>query len=434
MLLHINFNENTNTSVYDYSTNENHAETISNLSITAGDVGYAGTFNGGNSYLIFGDICKITTNELSIFFKLRKHTTGNHTIIVKDNHYKILITSDKIVFSVHLNGNWESITSVSSLSNNTWYTVHCVYGGDSSIDFMAIYIDGVIDKYNIFDSDIYFIDSSTSNLFIGAYSVFFDGDLEQLEIYDELHNESIVLAKHNSPIGIKYQTKKVHGLELADLITGKDVTKQMVVTFKEDTKIFYAIPIGEKLSFVDTILQQGNIYDTNRQYIAAFKIYESIPLLQIKQGITKFSDITPRENILEIGLSVLTRGGKWGFGMSSPTEIVDVLGNVKVVGKTYTPTINVILGIGVTTVALGASNSFKVTGDRGGNTIATITGGKDGQTIKIIFVDTFITITDDGTSNPNTVNLSGAFTSTANDTLTLLFDGISWRELSRSIN
>ena len=91
------------------------------------------------------------------------------------------------------------------------------------------------------------------------------------------------------------------------------------------------------------------------------------------------------------------------------------------------------LAVGVTTfVAVG--NKMKITGDAGTNTIATITGGINGMNLTLTFVDALITLTDNNTSTANTINLSAAFTSTANDIVKLEFDGTSWREASRSVN
>jgi hypothetical protein len=75
-----------------------------------------------------------------------------------------------------------------------------------------------------------------------------------------------------------------------------------------------------------------------------------------------------------------------------------------------------------------------VTGDAGGNTIATITGGISGQELILIFVDALVTITDDNTHAANSVDLSAAFTSADDVVLKLVFDGTSWYEVSRSIN
>lgn len=523
MLIHINFNDNDNSHVYDFSTNKNHAEIINALTIVAADVGFAGRFDGSTSYLNFGEVGEITTNELSIFLKLRKHTTGTHTVIFKESHYKIISKGDKIEFSVSLNGSWKTVASLTSLDNNVWYTIHCVYSSNNSdFDYLAIYINGVLDNKDDLTVDSnYVIDSaSSSDLVFGAslsseYEIFFDGDLEQVEVYDSEHLAAVVLAKHNSPIGIKYQTQKVHGLELADLITGKGTNKQMVVTYKGDTKIFYAIPIGDKLEFVDIILRIGNIYDTYRQYYASFKIVSDKPVLQLKQGVSTFMGIIPGDNLLEIGLSNLSQEGKLhlkiadsggiahpnnnnlvienndhcgisilspnnkigglvfadsdandvcaieyghsvnkflitvnavssfvidqnqnigiGIGAGNPSERLHIVGNEKIVGKSQSPNVGIILGAGDTTFAI-TRNTHTITGNVKTNTITTITGGLDGQTLTLLFVDALITITDNNIHDADTVDLSGAFTSEDDMTLTLIYIERAWYETSRSRN
>ena len=81
-------------------------------------------------------------------------------------------------------------------------------------------------------------------------------------------------------------------------------------------------------------------------------------------------------------------------------------------------------------------NVITVTGNVGGNTIATITGAVVGVYV-FIFVDDKITITDDDTHAANSVDLGGTatnFTSADDKTLTLVFDGTSWYQLSTSVN
>ena len=107
--------------------------------------------------------------------------------------------------------------------------------------------------------------------------------------------------------------------------------------------------------------------------------------------------------------------------------LVTVDNSLATTGKSQT------LGVGVTNVIV-SSNVLTLTGDGGGNTITTMTGATNGHVLTIIFVDPLITITDDNTSTLNTINLSGAFTSTANDVMIIVRDGTSWREADRSIN
>lgn len=94
------------------------------------------------------------------------------------------------------------------------------------------------------------------------------------------------------------------------------------------------------------------------------------------------------------------------------------------------------LGVGDTTFAVnGAYTTFiELTGDVGANTIATITGAVVGQILVLQFVDALITITDTDAHGADTVDLSAAFTSADDTILTLIYDGTSWYEISRSVN
>lgn len=89
------------------------------------------------------------------------------------------------------------------------------------------------------------------------------------------------------------------------------------------------------------------------------------------------------------------------------------------------------LGVGATTF-LCNSEVMIITGDIGGNTLETITGGTTGGELTLIFVDAYVTLTDNESHTVNTFELSAAFTSAADKVLKLLFDGASWYEVGRS--
>jgi hypothetical protein len=120
-------------------------------------------------------------------------------------------------------------------------------------------------------------------------------------------------------------------------------------------------------------------------------------------------------------------------GITDSSADVQIEDNLQVQGIAYSSTIpTVTLAAAATTFAV-TRNTTIVDCDAGGNTIGTITGGKIGLFV-FQFVDASCTVTDTGTSASDTVNLSAAFTSTANDTLTLLYDGTSWREAARGVD
>ena len=91
------------------------------------------------------------------------------------------------------------------------------------------------------------------------------------------------------------------------------------------------------------------------------------------------------------------------------------------------------LGVGATTVGI-TTTFITLTGDGGGNTLATITGASIGQELRILFTDANITITDTDAHTADTIDLNAAFTSADDTVLVLFYDGVSWYEISRSVN
>ena len=136
--------------------------------------------------------------------------------------------------------------------------------------------------------------------------------------------------------------------------------------------------------------------------------------------------------------------GNGSIGLGTTANRITLVGTTASNGKTATfPNVTgtvvvasvpaTTLGSGATTLAV-ASIVVKLTGHAGGNTIGIITGGITGMSLVIIFEDALVTITDTDISTANTVNLSAAFTSSANDTLSLVYDGNKWFETARSVN
>jgi hypothetical protein len=117
-----------------------------------------------------------------------------------------------------------------------------------------------------------------------------------------------------------------------------------------------------------------------------------------------------------------------GVGTIAPSGLT-----TNVTGRLASTATSVTVAAAATTFAV-TSNVVTVTGDAGGNTVATITSGVSGQILTLIFVDTKVTITDTAAATANTVNLSAAFTSAANTTLTLVNNGTKWFEIARSVN
>jgi hypothetical protein len=85
-------------------------------------------------------------------------------------------------------------------------------------------------------------------------------------------------------------------------------------------------------------------------------------------------------------------------------------------------------------VTFSVFSDYMVLSAAAGITIATIAGGREGQILTLEFADANVTITDTGTGAKDTVNLSAAFTGSANDIMQIMYNGTSWKEVSRSVN
>lgn len=93
------------------------------------------------------------------------------------------------------------------------------------------------------------------------------------------------------------------------------------------------------------------------------------------------------------------------------------------------------LGAGITAIA-ATSNVMTITGDGGGNSVTTITGGRSGQLLTIIFVDANVTLVNDDGHGANTIDLAAAgnITSADDKVVQLVFDGTSWYQVGTTTN
>jgi hypothetical protein len=118
------------------------------------------------------------------------------------------------------------------------------------------------------------------------------------------------------------------------------------------------------------------------------------------------------------------------FVNNGGTTRVTSVGNRIWNGASYVqlPQISTTFGNGDTTPDVSSGDIYS-TNNTNPTTITTFDNGHAGQVIRIVFTDANTTIAESGN-----IKLSAAFTSTADDTMTLLFNGANWYELSRSVN
>ena len=284
------FNENTAANVYDYSGNGNDATGISNFAIVAGELGYAGSFNGTSTDLNFGNIANVT-GTLSIFCKLKVVTGAAHVIAYKSGHFTLAINaSDKITFTIDVGAAPLTITSSTSIVNDTWTTIGAVYDGSDTY----IYMDGSEDVTSAKTGSF---NASANDFHIGTdTSTYLNGRIEMIELNSSVYTAANITAINTNPTGLKMQFYKDHGFELGDLIEtlpyNATLNKKAIVTFKDSATILRIKLIQDRINIGDKPIRRGNIYDVDRQWIMEARIDNDEPIIKISDKISKFAETT----------------------------------------------------------------------------------------------------------------------------------------------
>lgn len=204
-----------------------------------------------------------------------------------------------------------------------------------------------------------------------------------------------------------------------------------------------ATDIGAALADGDLALVYDLSATTNRKsalsrfytYIQSKLVFTDIP---ITAGTDIGAALADTDEILAYDASATANRKSavsriWTYIQAKIDAGITFAGNQVFTGKVSNTKTAVTVAAAATTFAV-TNNFVEVTGDAGANTVATITGGVSGQILTLLFVDGLVTITDTAAATADTVNLSAAFTSSAIDTLTLIYNGVKWIEIARSVN
>jgi len=160
-------------------------------------------------------------------------------------------------------------------------------------------------------------------------------------------------------------------------------------------------------------------------------------LYDMDQNVLTTSDVTFADVIVDSLYSgTIVSTGTIIAGQVTSTDDIRITDDLSVGGIISNTALQTkTLAAADTTFAI-TSNIIQLTGDGGTNNLTIITGAGVGI-YTILFVDSNITVVDDDTHAANTIDLAGTSTnlSGADDTtLTIMFDGTSFFEVSRSVN
>ena len=296
------FNENDATKCYDYSTNGLHVSTITGFSVVASDIGIAGVFNGTTTDLNFGNILDLGgTGSVSIFAKVKVTAGVAHVICDKSAHFNLSITAlNKITFTVDSGAAPLTLTSTTSIVNDTWTTIGAVYDGAN----MYIYMDGTQDVTTAKTGNM----NASVNIFhIGTdTTTYMNGHIEMISIYSQGLSSDNIQAIHDRPGGFKIGMNDSTSFSNGDLIevgiVGTSASGQGVITGDLGSNEMLYLPLANDIPRAgDTIHFAGNIYDTSRQWLFRQNIVSNNPYIQMSDSVSTFTTTPEASACLDLG-------------------------------------------------------------------------------------------------------------------------------------
>lgn len=177
--------------------------------------GYAMSFNGTNQYVQFNNTI-VKMGAKTIRFKLKTNQTGNATLIsnsvgVDSNGFVIQMFEGSIRFGVRhtdTSAYAVDVRTVEKYNDNEWHDVICMWDGTLSTNGVKIYVDDVITPKIQGTATSLETKDSLNNLMVGArrnpfnsvIDLYFNGELDQIEIYDRVISPvpDKYLVQHNS--------------------------------------------------------------------------------------------------------------------------------------------------------------------------------------------------------------------------------------------
>lgn len=312
--LHITFNENSTTAVYDYSLNARDATTVSNLTIANSDratASKAGVFNGSSTDLNFGSQIDLSgTAAVSIASRV-KSTNGTAQIICNiDNQFTLGINaSNQVEFTVDAGAASSTATSTGTVPNNTLTSIGATYDGSD----ITIYIDGAADGTNTRSGNL---NGGGNDFHVGTdLTDYLNGELEFLSIYSQALTANNHAAIHNNPGGIKItiDNSNIKNGDIIQLTSKGGAAKNSgVITGDLTSSDYLYIPITtlEVPKIGEIVKHIGNVYDTDRQYTAIFNLSNNSPELLIRDAVVNASPTDYVNNRVEISKTTISQDNK----------------------------------------------------------------------------------------------------------------------------
>ena len=292
-----NFNENSATTIRDYSENGNDG-TSSTITVaaTTRSVGYDAVFNAQTEVISMGNITSLNgSSSAAIHLAIRIDASGAGTdlILYKSGQIKIAYnyTSGEIECSLTDAGVGTLATVTAALSLATWYDVDLVYASN----VITLYVDGVsIDTDSTLSGALV---TNANVMYIG-----YDGAinsalflLNEFKLFSGIVTTAMIAAWIAEQNGILSDSSQDGKYNVGDVI-GANLEQATplygVVTWVGSGEDFRFLPISENIRLGLVFTRVAHLWDTARQW--GFKIDDS-PSLMFYDLQTKSSEVFTAE-------------------------------------------------------------------------------------------------------------------------------------------
>lgn len=285
----LNFNENSATTIRDYSENGNDG-VGTNLTVTSSSrVGYDAVFNGLSDQISLGNITDLSgQSEMACHFSAYFNSSeGIKNIINKSNQFVVTYTNDTDTITVSLFVGTGTATVSTVVALSTWYDISIVYVDN----ILKIYVDNGLPVIDETKSGV--IDTNTNIMYLGdtglGNSAFFL--LNEFKLYAEAITTTNIAAFINAQNGIEITSATLHGYALGDIIGGNintSVSQYAIVTYVGSTTVYRLQPLTEKISIGILLTRVGHLWDAARQWMF---VIDDTPQICFYDGISLSSDV-----------------------------------------------------------------------------------------------------------------------------------------------
>jgi len=260
-----NFNENSATTIRDYSENGNDGSSATVSTAVSTRIGYDLVFNDAADTVDIGNITDLNgADELSLHISLLVTSDSGSKYIFSKSSQIVLgynYTASIIVAQLYVNSGTAQVSA--SMSLNSWHDVVVTYSSGS----LKLYIDGVEEDEDTTETGV--IDSNANTMYLGndtsTDSAIFR--INELKLYDVEVGQSTIDAWVNEQNGVLSSNIEDGEYVVGDILAANIENSPVyaICSFVDTDNTFRFYPITDGIIGGMNFRRVGNLFNTDRQ-------------------------------------------------------------------------------------------------------------------------------------------------------------------------